>query len=140
MNPGLDALYQEIVLDHAQHPRNFGELSGRALRVRAENPSCGDEIHLALRAGAEGVIADLRFTGKGCALCLASASLMTVKLKGKGASKASDIARTFTEFITADGPASPELGDLLALGGVRQLPQRVKCVMLAWRAFESALG
>src|SRR6201996_8801962 len=83
MIPEIEELYQEVILDHSRRPRNFGELPDAAVRVHGDNPACGDEIHLAVKFDEAGGLADLRFTGRGCAISQASASLMTMKLKGK---------------------------------------------------------
>src|ERR1043165_2858797 len=139
MNTELDELYQQVILDHSRRPRNFGQLEGEATRVHGDNPSCGDEIHLAVRFGADGGVEDLKFTGQGCAISQASASLMTLKLKGKPRAEAEVLLNACHDLVTKD-VAEPikQLGDLRLLQGVRKFPQRVKCAMLAWRAFEQA--
>ena len=83
MIPEIEELYQEVILDHSRRPRNFGELPDAAVRVHGDNPACGDEIHLAVKFDAGGGLEDIKFTGRGCAISQASASLMTMKLKGK---------------------------------------------------------
>ncbi len=141
MNSELEELYQQVILDHSRRPRNFGELDGEVVRVHGDNPSCGDEIHLAVRFGAEGAVQDLKFTGQGCAISQASASLMTLKLKGKSRADAETLLREFHDLVTTDvAEPAKQLGDLRLLQGVRKFPQRVKCAMLAWRAFEQALS
>lgn len=140
MNSDLDDLYQEVILDHSRRPRNFGELPDAAVRVHGDNPSCGDEIHLAVKFGADQSLEDIKFTGRGCAISQASASLMTMKLKGKTRDETMSILHGFHDLVTngeTDAPGS--LGDLRAMSGVRKFPQRVKCAMLAWRALEQAL-
>jgi nitrogen fixation NifU-like protein len=82
MNTDLEDLYQQVILDHSRRPRNFGEIADAAVKVHGDNPSCGDEIDLSVRFGAEGGVEDIKFTGQGCAISQASASLMTMKLKG----------------------------------------------------------
>jgi len=139
----FDELYQELILDHSKHPRNYGELGEEAVHVHGDNPSCGDEIHLHVHFGPDAVEA-IRFTGHGCAISQASASMMTLKLKGKNRGEAERLMRLFHDRVTgpASGAAEPgprELGDLNLFAGVRKFPQRVKCAMLAWRAFEQAL-
>ena len=139
MNTELEELYQQVILDHSKRPRNFGELPG-AVSVHGDNPSCGDEIDLHVKFRADGGVEDVKFTGTGCAISLASASLMTMKLKGKPRAEAEEFLRAFHELVTSDtAPVLKGLGDLILLGGVRKFPQRVKCAMLAWRAFEQAL-
>ncbi|HEY3602881.1 MAG TPA: SUF system NifU family Fe-S cluster assembly protein [Chthoniobacterales bacterium] len=140
MNSDLEELYQEVILDHSRRPRNFGELPDAGVRVHGDNPSCGDEIHLAVKFGADGAVEDIRFTGQGCAISQASASLMTMKLKGKSRAEATLLLRAFQDLVTSDvAAAPPSLGDLRLLRGVRKFPQRVKCAILSWRAFEQAL-
>jgi nitrogen fixation NifU-like protein len=144
MNGDLAELYQEVLLEHSKRPRNFGEIADeRAIHVHGDNPSCGDEIHLHVRFGENGRVDDMKFTGQGCAISQASASLMTVKLKGKPRADAVELARAFQDLVTNDAPTRslpPTFGDLAVFSGVRKFPQRVKCAMLAWRAFEQALG
>lgn len=140
----FDDLYQELILDHSKRPRNFGELED-AVHVHGDNPSCGDEIHLHVKFGPENVEA-VKFTGHGCAISQASASMMTLKLKGKSREEAERLMQLFKARVTgpengeaAAEPGPRELGDLNVLKGVRKFPQRVKCAMLAWRAFEQAI-
>ena len=140
MSAELEELYQEVILDHSRRPRNFGELSDASVRVHGDNPSCGDEIHLGVKFGEGGRLEDVKFTGHGCAISQASASLMTMKLKGKGRDEAVSMLRAFQDLILGDEAGSaPNLGDLRLLRGVKKCPQRVKCAMLAWRAVEQAL-
>jgi nitrogen fixation NifU-like protein len=141
MSTELEELYQEVILDHSRRPRNFGALPNADVLVHGDNPSCGDEIHLGIHFDPEGKLAEIKFSGQGCAISQASASMMTLKLKGKTRSEAAELSRTFKNLVT--GEASPEsraLGDLQLLQGVRKFPQRVKCAMLAWRAVEQALA
>ena len=140
MSSELEELYQEVILDHSRRPRNFGELPDASVRVHGDNPSCGDEIHLAVKFGADGGLENIKFTGHGCAISQASASLMTMKLKGKSRDAAMSILRAFQALVTGDATESPpELGDLRLLRGVQKFPQRVKCAMLSARAAEQAL-
>lgn len=139
MNSEFEELYQQVILDHSKRPRNYGSLEGDAVHVHGDNPSCGDEIQLHVRFGADGSVEDIRFTGAGCAISQASASLMTLKLKGRSRAEALDLLDAFTDVVTAGTREPPKaLGDLKLLAGVRNFPQRVKCAMLAWRAFEQA--
>ena len=141
MTTELEELYQQVLLDHSKRPRNYGEITEGAVHVHGDNPSCGDEIHLHVKLANNGAVEDLKFTGQGCAISLASASLMTLKLKGKPPAEALEMARAFHDLVTGvSEDAPPLLGDLRALQGVRKFPQRVKCAMLAWRAFEQALA
>ena len=140
MTSELEELYQEVILDHSRRPRNFGELADAAVRVHGDNPACGDEIHLAVKFGANGELEDIKFTGHGCAISQASASLMTMKLKGKSRADAMEMLGAFRDLVTDETAEAPKmLGDLRLIQGVRKFPQRVKCAMLAWRAVEQAL-
>jgi nitrogen fixation NifU-like protein len=140
MSTDLEDLYQQVILDHSRRPRNFGEIADAAVKVHGDNPSCGDEINLSVRFGAGGGVEDIKFTGQGCAISQASASLMTMKLKGKSRSEAEAMLRAFHDLVTTETADPPKaLGDLRLLEGVRKFPQRVKCAMLSWRAFEQAL-
>jgi nitrogen fixation protein NifU and related proteins len=139
MIPEIEELYQEVILDHSRRPRNFGELPDATVRVHGDNPACGDEIHLAVKFDLGGGLEDIKFTGRGCAISHASASLMTMKLKGKSRPQVMDMLRAFHELVTNDSSEAPKpLGDLRVMKGVRNFPQRVKCAMLAWRAVEQA--
>jgi nitrogen fixation protein NifU and related proteins len=140
MSSELEELYQEVILDHSRRPRNFGELPDAAVRVHGDNPSCGDEIHLAVKFGTDNEVTDLKFTGHGCAISQASASMLTGKVKGKIRADAMALLRAFRGLVTAETDESPgSLGDLRLLAGVRKFPQRVKCALLPCRAIEQAL-
>jgi len=139
MIPEIEELYQEVILDHSRRPRNFGELPDAAVRVHGDNPACGDEIHLAVKFDTGGGLEDIKFTGRGCAISQASASLMTMKLKGKSRPEAMEMLGAFHDLVTNDATEAPNaLGDLRVMKGVRNFPQRVKCAMLPWRAVEQA--
>lgn len=143
MNAGLgelEELYQEVILDHSRRPRNFGELPGASVKVHGDNPACGDEIHLAVKFDGNGGLEEIKFTGHGCAISQASASLMTTKLKGKSRADVERMLRAFHDLVTSEKNDAPKnLGDLQVMRGVRKFPQRVKCAMLPWRAVEQAL-
>jgi nitrogen fixation NifU-like protein len=140
MSSELEELYQEVILDHSRRPRNFGDLADGSVHVYGDNPSCGDEINLAVKFRPDGGLEDIKFTGHGCAISQASASMMTMKLKGKSREETLSILRAFHDLIIGEAAeAPPGLGDLGLLRGVRKFPQRVKCAMLAWRAVEQAL-
>jgi nitrogen fixation NifU-like protein len=140
MMPELEELYQAVILDHSRRPRNFGELRDAAVLVHGDNPACGDEIHLAVKFDPDNGLQDIKFTGHGCAISQASASLMTIKLKGKSRDQATEMFRAFHDLVTQERADAPKmLGDLQVMQGVRKFPQRVKCAMLAWRALEQAL-
>ena len=148
MSTELEELYQQVILDHSRRPRNFGVLANADVLVHGHNPACGDEIHLGVHFSADGKLDEIKFSGHGCAISQASASMMTLKLKGKTRSEASQLAAAFHDLVTGTVPASaassetvfPKLGDLQLLQGVRKFPQRVKCAMLAWCAAEQALA
>ena len=137
----IEELYQEIILDHSKRPRNFGALPEASATVKGDNPSCGDEVELTVKLTPETLEA-LKFTGHGCAICMASASLMTIKMRGKPRAEAHTAINAFRHMLTAPDPGEPpaNFGDLLVFSAVRRFPQRVKCAMLAWRALEQALS
>jgi nitrogen fixation protein NifU and related proteins len=136
----LEELYQEVILDHSRRPRNFGELPDASVKVHGDNPACGDEIHLAVKFDGNGGLEEIKFTGHGCAISQASASLMTTKLKGKSRADVERMLRAFHDLVTSEENDAPKnLGDLQVMRGVRKFPQRVKCAMLPWRAVEQAL-
>jgi len=137
----LNALYQEVLLDHYRRPRNKGQLPEYDVCVEKKNPLCGDEITLQIDFDGDRV-SDVKFTGQGCAISQASASMMTQALKGRSRAEVEAIARRFTEMIHGDDAAARDaaLGDLRALAGVSRLPVRLKCAMLAWGAFAEALA
>ncbi len=140
MTPEIEELYQEVILDHSRRPRNFGELPDAAVRVHGDNPACGDEIHLGVKFDANGGLEDIKFSGRGCAISQASASLMTTKLKGKSRVDVVGMLRAFHDLVMEETTEVPKtLGDLRVMQGVRKFPQRVKCAMLPWRAVEQAL-
>ena len=141
MSTELEELYQEVILDHSRRPRNFGTLPNADVLVHGDNPACGDEIHLGVHFSPDGKLEEIKFSGQGCAISQASASMMTLKLKGKTRAEAIDLSRAFHDLVTTETAAtSKQLGDLQLLQGVRKFPQRVKCAMLAWRAVEQALA
>ena len=111
------------------------------ITVDGDNPTCGDEVHLHLRMSADGRLEKVSFTGSGCSICIASASMMTQKVKEKTTAEADALLHDFQGMITGNGPepAPKSLGDLRLLSGVRKFPQRVKCATLAWHALKQAL-
>lgn len=138
----LRDLYQQLIVDHAKSPRNFGRLGEGARRIEGVNPLCGD--HLTLFVLLEGDrIVDIAFEGSGCAISTASASLMTEAVRGRTVSEAEQLAERFHALVTApmDAAAGPGdgLGKLAALSGVREFPVRVKCATLAWHSLRAAL-
>jgi nitrogen fixation NifU-like protein len=108
--------------------------------VHGDNPACGDEIHLSVKFDPDGGLEDIKFSGRGCAISQASASLMTMKLKGKSRVEVMEMLRAFHDLVTEETSEPPKtMGDLRVMQGVRKFPQRVKCAMLPWRAVEQAL-
>lgn len=139
----LEQLYQDILLDHSRHPRHHGACGGETHRARAENPTCGDEVVVHLRLSPEGTVEAATFTGQGCALSQASASLLTTKVRGKAQPEALVLASRVHRLLQGEAlsPAeTEELGDLQALQGAARYPQRAKCATLAWQALGLALG
>jgi nitrogen fixation protein NifU and related proteins len=135
----LRDLYQEVILDHYRHPRNFGPLPEASHHAEGHNPVCGDRLTLFLIMEGDRV-ADVKFEGAGCAISTASASLMTESLKGKTREEAMRLMDKFHDLLTTDTPASRDLGKLVVFCGVRDYPARVKCATLAWHTLKSALS
>jgi nitrogen fixation NifU-like protein len=136
----LDDLYQEVILDHKRHPRNFGPLPEANRHVDGFNPLCGDHIHLHVKLDGD-LIEDVRFEGEGCAISTASASLMTEALKGKRVGDAQELFDAVHELLTEDDAAADigKLGKLSIFSGVRRFPSRVKCASLAWHTLSAAI-
>jgi nitrogen fixation NifU-like protein len=140
--PELEDLYQEIILDHNRRPRNYGVLKDATHRAEGHNPLCGDEVTVFVHLEGD-VIREITFDGQGCAISRASASLMTLKLKGRTIDQARALMREVHDLLTGpalEAPPPDDLGDLAALAGVRKFAVRVKCATLAWRTFEAALA
>ncbi|MGD9896991.1 MAG: Fe-S cluster assembly sulfur transfer protein SufU [Candidatus Methylacidiphilaceae bacterium] len=136
----LDDLYREAILDHARHPRNFGDLEGSHRSASATNVGCGDSIQLSLRMSPEGRIEAIRFRGSGCAISMASASLLTLAVQGKTGAEAQFLFSEIHRLLTGTSASPASLpGDLAALAGVRHFPQRVACALLSWHALKDAL-
>ena len=138
----LQDLYQQVILDHNQRPRNFHALAGGAVRAEGHNPLCGDRLTLWVdRAG--GRLADVGFVGTGCAISKASASMMTEAVKGKSEAEAQSLFELFHGLVTGEQPVDaddPRLGKLVVFAGVRDYPVRVKCATLAWHTLRAALS
>lgn len=138
----ISALYQEMILDHYRRPRNKGELPDATTSVIMKNPLCGDEVTLQVRLEGD-TIEDVRFSGRGCSISQASASMMTQLVKGKSAADIEKLGEKFRDLVMGTADANQEnqseLGSLRALGGVAKFPARVKCALLAWNAMESAI-
>ena len=135
----LSALYQEMILDHYRRPRNKGVLENADASVEMKNPLCGDEIELQVAFDGDDVT-DLRFSGRGCSISQASASMMTQLVKGKSRTEIDSIRKRFRDLMLGQASGDDkELGSLRALSGVARFPARVKCALLAWNALETAL-
>lgn len=137
----LGELYQALILDHNRNPRNFGELVGPDRHAEGYNPLCGDQVKVDLRLEGD-QIADIKFSGNGCAISKASASLMTTAVKGKSLAEAEDLFTAFHGLVTGTAvPADPKktLGKLAIFAGVAEFPVRVKCATLAWHALHDAM-
>ncbi len=136
----LKDLYQEVIVDHNRSPRNFGKLDNPDRTLEGFNPLCGDRLTLYLKLD-DNQIDDISFDGSGCAISVASASLMTDAMKGKTTEEAEDIFNNFHDLVAsdADNVDMEKLGKLAALAGVREYPTRVKCATLCWHTLHSAL-
>jgi nitrogen fixation NifU-like protein len=135
-------LYQEVILDHNRKPRNWGTLADATHKAEGLNPLCGDHLYLSLKLKDDAVEA-LGFEGESCAICKASASMMTTAVKGKSRGDAEQMVQEFRDMAT--GKLDPEarthhLGRLTVFAGVRDLPTRVKCAILPWHTLHAALN
>ena len=137
----MQNLYRELILDHSRNPRHFGRLSDATHTADGINPLCGDKLRLYLRVDDRGRIESSSFEGSGCAISVASASLMTDTVTGLPVEQAESCYEELTQRLTSDGVATSDasLDQLRALDGVRAYPSRVKCATLAWHALHAAL-
>jgi nitrogen fixation NifU-like protein len=136
----LRELYQQVILDHNKNPRNFREISEPTKKVEGYNPLCGDHYTIFLQLDGD-TIKDVSFTGSGCAISKASASVMSATVKGKSRDEAAKLFGVFHRLVTGDtsGVDAVELGRLAAFSGVSEFPARVKCATLAWHTLNAAL-
>lgn len=137
----LDELYQEVILDHNRHPRNFKKLEDANAYSHGHNPLCGDDYHLYLEIDPAGVIKKVGFEGAGCAISKSSASMMTMMVEGKTVRQAEELKNNFVRLVT-DGAGESlreKVGRLKIFEGVKKFPVRVKCATLIWHALEDAL-
>ncbi len=136
----LRELYQEIILDHNRRPRNFGVPDQSNRTAKGHNPLCGDIVTVYLLLE-ENIVKDIQFEGKGCAISIASASIMTELIIGKTEAEALELFQSFHSFVTGVDAVelADELEELNALSGVRDYPMRVKCATLAWHSMAAAL-
>lgn len=136
----IEELYQDIILDHYKHPRNVGKIENCDVGMELANPTCGDVIGVHLQLDGGGRIADAKFHGHGCSISQSSASMLTVKLKGKTLAEARQMIQRFYEMMKGVPGDYQDLGELQALQGVSKYPVRIKCATLAWKALERGLN
>lgn len=135
-----DQLYQEMVVEHKRAPRHFGTLAAPTHEARGRNPQCGDDVDVQLRLE-DGRIADIAFDGQGCAICIASASMMTEAVIGRDIDTARALQQRFRAVLTGQAePEGAQLGKLVSLAGVSRYPSRIKCALLGWHALMHAIG
>ena len=134
----LQELYREVILDHNRRPRNFGTLPNANHVIEAVNPLCGDKLTLYVKVG-DGRVEDISFKGTGCAISVASSSLMTERVKGQTVAASLELFEKVHGLLTGSADAPEGLEKLAALGGVREYPTRVKCASLAWHALKAAV-
>jgi nitrogen fixation NifU-like protein len=135
----IDELYQELILDHARSPHQFGELSAPTHFAKGDNPICGDEVFVTLEVD-NNIIQNIKFNGEGCVLSRASASMMTDVVKGKTLEEVEQIYSHFHSMLIEESQENdPSLGKLNAFSNVNQFPMRVNCVTLSWHTLRAAL-
>ena len=141
--PAFDGLYGQMIMDHYRTPRNRAPLAAPTLTAYELNPFCGDLIDLQLRLDGDGAVDGVFANSEGCSIIQASASMMSEAIKGKTIEEISALSGLFRSFLRSqeeeDGQAVSSLGDLCALGVVRQYPVRIKCALLPWTALEEAI-
>ncbi len=141
----LKELYQEIILDHGKNPRNKKKCDGFNKHAKGNNPLCGDKVHVFLKINNEKKVEDISFEGEGCAISMASASIMTETIKGKEFNIAKKILENFLEMLkegsklNINSLSKDENTTMMSLSGVKQFPMRVKCATLAWHTFMHAV-
>ena len=141
----LKQLYQDIILEHGKSPRNLGKCEGYNHDAKGYNPLCGDKVHVYLKLNKRNKVEGLTFEGDGCAISLASASIMTELLKGKSVDEAKEIMNAFLDMIKNTSKIKSNHLDedqktkLMSLSGVKQFPMRVKCATLSWHTLVSAM-
>jgi nitrogen fixation NifU-like protein len=128
-----------VILDHNKHPRNYGRLDPHDAEARGHNPLCGDRLRLTLQRDGDRLL-DLRFEGNGCAISMASASMMTEAVKGLQRTEIEALFQRVHALLTEQAAGSEGLGKLAALSGVREFPARVKCASLCWHTLNAALA
>ena len=141
----LKELYQEIILDHGKNPRNKGKCEGFTSDAKAHNPLCGDKVHIYLKLNKDKQIENLSFEGEGCAISLASASILTETVKGKDLSFIKKISEDFLNMlknktkITINSLTADQITTIASLSGVQEFPMRVKCATMVWHTLLSAI-
>jgi nitrogen fixation NifU-like protein len=142
----LRELYQEVILDHGKNPRNFRDVEDATCHAHGNNPLCGDQLVVYLKIGADDVIEDVSFVGNGCAISVASASMMTELVKGKTIAATEHLFERFHAMCTGDETEADDaaldqddMDKLSVLSGVRAFPVRVKCATLAWHTMNAAI-
>ena len=141
----LKQLYQDIILEHGKSPRNLGKCEGYSHEAKGYNPLCGDKVHVYLKSDNEKKVESLTFEGDGCAISLASASIMTELIKGKSFDETKEIMKAFlnmiknTSEIRSNHLDEDQKTKLMSLSGVKQFPMRVKCATLSWHTLVSAI-
>ncbi len=135
----LNELYREVILDHNRHPRNFGRLDPADALANGHNPLCGDKLTVTLRMDGD-AISDLKFDGNGCAISVASASMMSEAVKGRPRAEVDALFDRVHALLTQADAPSDGIGKLAALSGVREFPARVKCASLCWHTLNAALA
>lgn len=134
----LADLYRTAVLDHSRHPRNFRRLEMANRQATGHNPLCGDKVTLYVELGGDDIIRDAAFEAAGCAISVASASMLSEQVRGRSAGEALELVGRVSGMFT-DPPGGAPAGDIAALAGVRDYPSRVRCATLPWRTLEAAL-
>ncbi|MBP2097976.1 Fe-S cluster assembly sulfur transfer protein SufU [Enterococcus rivorum] len=135
----LDNLYRQVILDHSSHPHHHGTLEDSSKKIEMNNPTCGDVIELQVDIQ-DGIIKDIAFSGSGCSISTASASMMTDAVIGKSLAEAEALAEDFSQLVQGNEVSDEEkLGDAAMLSGVAKFPARIKCATLAWKALEQAV-
>ena len=141
----LKQLYQDIILEHGKSPRNLGKCEGYSHEAKGYNPLCGDKVHVYIKLNSEKKVEGLTFEGEGCAISLASASIMTELVNGKSFDETKDIMSAFLKMIKNTSEIQSKHLDedqktkLMSLSGVKQFPMRVKCATLSWHTLVSAI-
>ena len=141
----LKELYQEIILEHGKNPRNLRKTENFNKDAKGNNPLCGDNVHVYLKLNEQRKVEDISFEGSGCAISMASASIMTDLIKGKSANETKEIIEDFLEMIKEKPDLSSknlkedEKTKLMCLSGVKNYPMRVKCATLSWHTLTSAI-